>query len=54
MLIPDPEVTEEGIDHDPREVVSGHYVPVKPTPIVDPSYVAHSRQFLPSLAWRTI
>ncbi len=48
-LIPDPQATKEGIDHDPREVFSGHYVPVKPTPIADPSYVAHSRQFFAEL-----
>lgn len=48
-LTPDPVATEEGVDHDPREVFSGHYVPVKPTPIADPSYVAHSRDFFAEL-----
>lgn len=39
----DLEATEDGVDHDPRQVFSGHYVPVKPTPIRDPEYVAHSK-----------
>ncbi|MEL0630854.1 protein adenylyltransferase SelO [Psychromonas aquatilis] len=38
----DPDATENGVDHDERQVFSGHYVPVKPTPIKDPEYVAHS------------
>lgn len=39
----DPEATPDGGDHRPREVLSGHYVPVAPTPIADPVYVSHSR-----------
>ncbi len=38
----DPASTDTGEDHDPRQVFSGHYVPVKPTPIADPEYIAHS------------
>ena len=38
----DPESKEGGVDHDPRQVLSGHYVTVNPTPIQDPDYVAHS------------
>ena len=38
----DPESKESGVDHDPRQVLSGHYVTVNPTPIKDPDYVAHS------------
>lgn len=38
----DPDATEDGIDHAPRQVFSGHYVPVNPTPIPNPEYVAHS------------
>ncbi len=38
----DPESTEDGHDHEPRQVRSGHYVPVRPTPILAPDYVAHS------------
>ncbi len=38
----DPQATGDGEDHRPRQVFSGHYVPVKPTPLPDPEYVAHS------------
>ncbi len=38
----DPDATEDGDDHQVRQVFSGHYVPVTPTPIADPVYVAHS------------
>ena len=38
----DPDSTDTGDDHAPRQVFSGHYVPVKPTPIDDPEYIAHS------------
>ncbi|MFC3094315.1 hypothetical protein DRW07_14495 [Alteromonas sediminis] len=38
----DPESTESGDDYYPRQVFSGHYVPVKPTPLNQPVYVAHS------------
>lgn len=40
---------EEGIDHDPREVFSGHYVKVKPTPLENPKYIAHSKIFFNEL-----
>ncbi len=48
-LQPDPQATDDGRDHDPRQVFSGHYVPVKPTPIANPVYVSHSRQFFKEL-----
>jgi len=38
----DPQATVDGRDHRPRQVFSGHYVPVTPTPIPEPAYVAHS------------
>ena len=41
-LHPDPQATGDGDDHQPRQVFSGHYVPVTPTPIPAPEYVAHS------------
>ena len=41
----DPEATPDGRDHSPRQVRSGHFVPVRPTPIPDPEYVSHSRSF---------
>ncbi len=39
----DPQASGDGHDHRPRQVFSGHYVPVTPTPIPAPEYVAHSR-----------
>lgn len=39
----DPQATVDGDDHQPRQVFSGHYVPVTPTPIPAPEYVAHSK-----------
>jgi len=39
----DPQATADGRDHQPRQVFSGHYVQVTPTPIPAPEYVAHSR-----------
>jgi uncharacterized protein YdiU (UPF0061 family) len=41
-LQPDPQATGDGHDHRPRQVFSGHYVPVSPTPLPAPEYVAHS------------
>ncbi len=41
-LQPDPQATADGQDHRPRQVFSGHYVPVTPTPLPAPEYVAHS------------
>jgi len=41
-LTPDPDATADGDDHDPRQVSSGHYVPVRPTPLPDPALIAHS------------
>ena len=38
----DPQATDDGHDHQPRQVFSGHYVPVTPTPIAHQQYVAHS------------
>ncbi|WP_028869738.1 protein adenylyltransferase SelO [Psychromonas arctica] len=45
----DPDATENGVDYAPRQVFSGHYVPVNPTPIKDPEYVAHSNTFFSEL-----
>jgi len=47
----DPEATETGDDHYPRQVFSGHYVPVKPTPIQNPEYIGHSKQFFSELGF---
>ncbi len=38
----DPQATVDGQDHRPRQVFSGHYVPVTPTPLPEPEVVAHS------------
>jgi len=47
----DPDAKEDGADHSPRQVYTGHYVPVKPTPIGDPEYVAHSKHFFHELGF---
>lgn len=41
-LSADPDARDDGEDHDPREVFSGHFVPVRPTPLPEPVLVAHS------------
>ena len=38
----DPQASGDGHDHRPRQVYSGHYVPVTPTPLPAPELVAHS------------
>lgn len=35
----------------PREVFSGHYVPVSPTPIKEPIYISHSTDFFKELGF---
>ena len=47
----DPDATKNGDDHAPRQVFTGHYAPVKPTPIIDPEYVAHSKNFFSELGF---
>ena len=47
----DPQATANGADHEPRQVFSGHYVPVKPTPISEPEYVTHSKTFFRELGF---
>ncbi len=39
----DPRASGDGDDYQPRQVFSGHYLPVTPTPIPAPEYVAHSK-----------
>lgn len=48
-LVPDPDATEDGLDFYPRQVFSGQYVPVMPTPIADPVYIAHSQKLFREL-----
>ncbi len=45
----DPDATADGDDYDPRQVFSGHFVPVKPTPLVHAEYVTHSSTFFNEL-----
>ncbi len=47
----DPDAKANGVDHAPRQVFTGHYVPVNPTPIKDPEYVAHSKNFFRELGF---
>jgi len=50
-LFADPQSREDGEDYNPREVFNGHYVPVKPTPIENPKYIAHSKIFFEELGF---
>ncbi|MGK7929812.1 MAG: YdiU family protein [Microcystaceae cyanobacterium] len=45
----DPDATVDGDDHYARQVFSGHFVPVTPTPLADPEYVTHSSTFFKEL-----
>ncbi len=45
----DPDATGDGNDHRARQVFSGHFVPVTPTPLPDPEYVTHSSTFFNEL-----
>ena len=47
----DPDAKAKGIDYSPREVFTGHYVPVNATPIKDPQYIAHSKTLFNELGF---
>jgi len=47
----DPDAKANGEDHASRQVFTGHYVPVNPTPIKDPEYVAHSKNLFHELGF---
>lgn len=47
----DPDATSNGVDHYPRQVFSGHFVPVSPTPLENPEYVAHSKNLFLELGF---
>ena len=47
----DPDATANGADYAPRQVFSGHYVPVNPTPIKDPEYITHSKDLFRELGF---
>jgi hypothetical protein len=45
------DVSETADDYEPKQVFSGHYVLVKPTPIAHPRYVEHSETFFAELGF---
>lgn len=47
----DPDAKADGRDYAPRQVFTGHYVPVIPTPIENPEYVAHSKNLFRELGF---
>ena len=47
----DPDAEANGANHSPREVYSGHFVPVTPMPIENPEYVTHSKKFFRELGF---
>ena len=51
MLNSDPDAKKNGIDYQARQVFSGHYVPVNPTPIKEPIYIAHSKNLFKELGF---
>jgi uncharacterized protein YdiU (UPF0061 family) len=47
----DPDAKADGRDHEPRQVFTGHYVPVNPTPIETPEYIIHSKDLFHELGF---
>ncbi len=47
----DPEATVNGVDHSPRQVFTGHYVPVNPTPIKESQYITHRKNLFRELGF---
>jgi len=47
----DPNAKTDGVDHDPRQVFTGHYTLVNPTPIKNPEYITHSKEFFNELGF---
>jgi len=47
----DPQAKKDGANHIAREVLTGHYVPVNPTPIENPQYIAHSKSLFAELGF---
>ena len=45
----DPDASNDGNDHHSRQVFSGHFVPVAPTPLADPDYISHSHTLFQEL-----
>lgn len=50
-LTPDPQSRKDGVDHEPREVFSGHFVPVNPKPLEAPEYIFHSKPLFRELGF---
>ncbi len=46
-----PQAKKDGVDHVTREVLTGHYVPVNPTPIENPQYIVHSKSLFAELGF---
>ncbi|SMN15259.1 Selenoprotein O and cysteine-containing homologs [uncultured Candidatus Thioglobus sp.] len=51
ILNQDPDAKIDGVDHDPRQVFTGHYTLVNPTPIENPEYITHSKDFFSELGF---
>lgn len=47
----DKNVKLDGKDYNPRQIKNGHYTLVKPTPIPNPIYIAHSKTFFDELGF---
>lgn len=47
----DPDAEFNGENKSPREVFTGHYVPVSPTAIKEPIYISHSENFFKELCF---
>ena len=45
----DPDANSEGDDHHARQVFSGHFVPVTPSPLAESEYVSHSSSLFDEL-----
>ncbi|WP_086933878.1 protein adenylyltransferase SelO [Agarilytica rhodophyticola] len=50
-LNPDPDAKNDGDEHRARQVFSGHFVPVTPTPLTKPEYLTHSSSFFNELGF---
>ena len=50
----DPASKDDGNDHRAREVFSGHFVPVNPTPLPEPVYITHSYDLFEELGLQNV
>ena len=50
----DPASRDDGNDHRAREVCSGHFVPVNPTPLPEPVYITHSYHLFEQLGLQDV